>query len=152
MWRPNRAHSKLCRDFWKKVLTCIFGCPKLHLGQKKLKKKFQIFSLFIGGTLMIFQEDFWGIFSRKIIRVPPMKSEKNWNFFSSIFFVQDVAWDIQKCMLEVFFKNLYTSLNALYPSVLKFKPPAPFLWNWFFYVFFGLDGLFKIFWPTTCVS
>ena len=64
--------------------------------------------------------------SWKIIRVSPMKSEKNWNIFSSIFFVQDVAWDIQKCMLEVFLKNLYTILNALYPSVLEFKPPAPF--------------------------
>ena len=35
-----------------------------------------------------------------------MKSEKNMKFFSSIFFVQHVAWDIQKCLLEVFLKNL----------------------------------------------
>ena len=42
---------------------------KYNLGEK-------IFSLFIGGTLRIFQEDFCGIFYRKIIRVPPMKSEK----------------------------------------------------------------------------
>ena len=56
--RTNRTHSKLVRDFSKKLLTGIFGCPKLHFGQKKLKKKnFIFFSLFIGGTLMIFQED-----------------------------------------------------------------------------------------------
>ena len=36
---PNRRHSKMCRDFWKKLLICIFGCPKLYLGLKKLKKK-----------------------------------------------------------------------------------------------------------------
>ena len=32
---------------------------------------------------MIFQEDFLWDFFRKIIRVPPMKNEKNLNFFSS---------------------------------------------------------------------
>ena len=37
--RTNRTHSKLVRDFSKKLLTGIFGCPKLHVGQKKLKKK-----------------------------------------------------------------------------------------------------------------
>ena len=53
---------------------------------------------------MIFQEDFLWDFFRKIVRVPPMKNEKIWNFFSSIFFVQKLAWDIQKCLLEVFWK------------------------------------------------
>ena len=28
--RTNRRHSKLVRDFSKKFLTNIFGCPKLH--------------------------------------------------------------------------------------------------------------------------
>ena len=37
--RTDRTHSKLVRDFSKKLLTGIFGCPKLHVGQKKLKKK-----------------------------------------------------------------------------------------------------------------
>ena len=55
-----------------------------------------------------------------------MKSEKIWKKNSSIFFVQDVAWDLQKCILEVFLKNLYTILNALYLSILTFKTPAPF--------------------------
>ena len=30
--RTNRTHSKLVRDFSKKLLTDIFGCPKLHVG------------------------------------------------------------------------------------------------------------------------
>ena len=55
-----------------------------------------------------------------------MKSEKIWKKNSSIFFVQDVAWDLQKCILEVFLKNLYTILNALYLSILTFKTLAPF--------------------------
>ena len=68
----NRTHSKLVRGFSKKLLKGIFGCPKLHFGQKKIEeKKFIFFSLFVGGTLRIFQEDFCGIFYRKIIRVPP---------------------------------------------------------------------------------
>ena len=55
----DRVHSKLVRDFSKKLLTGIFGCPKLYFGQKKIEEKnFIFFSLFIGGTLMIFQEDF----------------------------------------------------------------------------------------------
>ena len=37
---PNRRHSKMCRDFWKKLPICIFGCPKLYLGWKKFKKFF----------------------------------------------------------------------------------------------------------------
>ena len=41
--RTNRTHSKLVRDFSKKLLTGIFGCPKLHVGQKKLKKKISYF-------------------------------------------------------------------------------------------------------------
>ena len=28
----------MCRDFWKKLPKCIFGCPKLYLGWKKFKK------------------------------------------------------------------------------------------------------------------
>ena len=28
----DRVHSKLVRDFSKKLLTGIFGCPKLHVG------------------------------------------------------------------------------------------------------------------------
>ena len=36
--RTDRPHWKLCRDFWKKLLKCIFGCPKLQLGPKKLRK------------------------------------------------------------------------------------------------------------------
>ena len=55
-----------------------------------------------------------------------MKSEKNLKFFSSIFFVQDVAWDIQKCILKGFFININTILNAPYPYDLKLKLPAPF--------------------------
>ena len=30
--RTDRVHSKLVRDFSKKLLTDIFGCPKLHVG------------------------------------------------------------------------------------------------------------------------
>ena len=30
--QTNRMHSKLARDFSKKLLTGIFGCPKLHVG------------------------------------------------------------------------------------------------------------------------
>ena len=41
--QTNRTHSKLVRDFSKKLLTGIFECPKLHFGQKKLKKKNFIF-------------------------------------------------------------------------------------------------------------
>ena len=33
-------HSKICRDFSKKLAICIFGCPKLYLGGKKLRKFF----------------------------------------------------------------------------------------------------------------
>ena len=33
-----------------------------------------------------------------------MKNEKK---FFLIFFIQDIAWDIQKCLLEVFVKNLF---------------------------------------------
>ena len=55
-----------------------------------------------------------------------MKSEKKFEFFSSIFFVQEVAWDIQKCILKGFFKNINTILNAPYPYDLKLKLPAPF--------------------------
>ena len=33
-------HSKICRDFSKKLAICIFGCPKLYLGWKKLMKFF----------------------------------------------------------------------------------------------------------------
>ena len=52
--RTNRKHSKLVRDFSKKILTGIFG----HILDKKIEEKnFIFFSLFIGGTLMIFQED-----------------------------------------------------------------------------------------------
>ena len=32
--RTNRTHSKLVRDFSKKLPTGIFGCPKLYFGQK----------------------------------------------------------------------------------------------------------------------
>ena len=42
------------------------------------------------------------------------------HFFCKIYLV----WDIQKCMLEVFLKNLYTVLNAFYLSILKFEPLA----------------------------
>ena len=35
----NKRDSYLCRDFSKKLLKSIFGSPKLHLGQKKLRKK-----------------------------------------------------------------------------------------------------------------
>ena len=31
----DRVHSKLVRDFSKKLLTAIFGCPKLHFRPKK---------------------------------------------------------------------------------------------------------------------
>ena len=55
-----------------------------------------------------------------------MKSEKNLKFFSSIFFVQDVAWDLQKCILEFFLKNLYTILNASYFVVENFERSGPF--------------------------
>ena len=61
--RTNRRHSKLVRGFSKKLLKGIFGCPKQHFGQKKIEEKnFKFFSLFIEGTLMNFQEDFFGIF------------------------------------------------------------------------------------------
>ena len=56
-----------------------------------------------------------------------MKSEKNLKFFSSIFFVQDVAWDLQKCILEIFLKNLYTILNASYFVVENFERSGPFI-------------------------
>ena len=46
--------------------------------------------------------------------------------FSSIFFVQDVAWDLQKCILEIFLKNLYTILNASYFVVENFERSGPF--------------------------
>ena len=46
---PNRRHSKMCRDFWKKLPICIFGCPKLYLGWKKLKKNFFKFFIFHRG-------------------------------------------------------------------------------------------------------
>ena len=42
------------------------------------------------------------------------------------FFVQDVAWDLQKCILEVFLKNLYTILNASYFVVENFERSDPF--------------------------
>ena len=102
--------------------------------KKNQKHFFQIFSFFIGGTLMIFlkkipQKSPWDFRAnlKKIIRVPPMKSEKNLKFFSSIFFVQDVAWDLQKCILEIFLKNLYTILNASYFVVENFERSGPFL-------------------------
>ena len=46
---------QICAEiFQKKLLKSIFGSPKLHLGQKKLRKKnFKFFSFFIGGTLTI---------------------------------------------------------------------------------------------------
>ena len=55
---------------------------------KKIEEKnFKFFPFFIGGTLMIFLKKSHKESSWKIIRVPPMKSEKNMNFFSSIFLV-----------------------------------------------------------------
>ena len=54
-----------------------------------------------------------------------MKSGKKLNFFL-IFFVQDVARDIQKCMLKGFLKNINSILNKPYPYVLKLKLPASF--------------------------
>ena len=64
-------------------------------------------------------------------------------FFLQFFFVQDVAWDIQKCMLEVFFKNLYTILNALYRAVTNFKTPAPFIIFFTKFHFFAISKLAK---------
>ena len=47
--RTDRVHSKLVRDFSKKLLTGIFGCPKLRFRQKNCKKNFRFFfSFFIG--------------------------------------------------------------------------------------------------------
>ena len=64
-----------------------------------------------------------------------MKSEKNLKVFSSIFFVQDVAWDLQKCILEFFLKNLYTILNASYFVVENFERSGPFLQNLIFIIY-----------------
>ena len=37
--RTNRGHSKLVRDFSKKLLAGIFGFPELDFGPKKIKVK-----------------------------------------------------------------------------------------------------------------
>ena len=123
-------HSKICRDFSKKLAICIFGCPKLYFGWKNW---WNFFLIFIGGTLMFFlklalksQGDFWKNLQRKIIRVPPMKNVKIWKIFSSIFFIQGIAWDIQKCILEVFLKNLYILWNAPHIRLGTFWGHKPF--------------------------
>ena len=68
---------------------------------------FQIFFTFHRGDPYEFSRRFFWDFVKKNHTGPPMKSEK-------------------KCLLEVFLKNLYTMLNAPYPCILRFKPPAPF--------------------------
>ena len=37
--RTNRTHSKLVRDFSKKLLTGIFGFPKLDFRPKRIEVK-----------------------------------------------------------------------------------------------------------------
>ena len=95
---PNRRHSKMYRDFWKKLPICIFGCPKLYLGWKNFKNFFSIFSTFHRGDHYVFSQissksegDICKNFLRKIVRVPSMKNEKIWKKFSWIFFIQDIS-------------------------------------------------------------
>ena len=108
-------HSKICRDFSKKLAICIFGCPKLYLGGKKLMKFPQISSKI--------SRWFLKEFLKKNPKGPPYENRKK---ISSIFFVQDIAWDIQKCLLEVFLKNLYILWYAPHIRLGTFWGHKPF--------------------------
>ena len=55
-----------------------------------------------------------------------MKNEKIWKKIFWIFFIQDIAWDIQKCILEVFLKNLYILWNAPHIRLGTFWGHKPF--------------------------
>ena len=59
---------------------------------------------------------------------PPYEKWKNLKKFVQ-FFSQDVAWDLQKCILEDFLKNIYTILNASYFVVENFERPGPFFFH-----------------------
>ena len=103
MWRPDRAHSKLCRDFWKKVLTCIFGCPKLHLGQKKLKKKISNFFTFHRGDPYDFSRKNPSKIFLKNHKGPPYEKWKKFEIFFFNFFCP-------RCSLgppKMHFRNLF---------------------------------------------
>ena len=120
-------HSKICRDFSKKLAICIFGCPKLYLGWKKLMK---FFFDFHRGDPYVFPQisskiSRWFLkeFLKKNHKGPPYENRKK---ISLIFFVQDIAWDIQKCILEVFLKNLYILWNAPHIRLEKFWDTKPF--------------------------
>ena len=119
-------HSKICIDFSKKLAICIFGCPKLYLGGKKLMK---FFFDFHRGDPYVFPQisskiSRWFLkeFLKKNPKGPPYENRKK---ISSIFFVQDIAWDIQKCILEVFLKNLYILWNAPHIRLEKFWDTKP---------------------------
>ena len=62
-------------------------------------------------------------FLKKNPKGPPFENRKK---ISSIFFVQDIAWDIQKCILEVFLKNLYILWNAPHIRLGTFWGHKPF--------------------------
>ena len=100
--------------------------PSYILDKKNWRKKISNFFTFHRGDPYDFSRKNPSKIFLKNHKGPPYEKWKNLKFFFSIFFVQDVAWDIQKCMLELFFKNLYTILNALYRAVTNFKTPAPF--------------------------
>ena len=89
--------------------------------KKSKKKNFKFFSFFIGGTLMIFLKKSHKESSWKIIRVPPMKSEKNMKFFSSIFLSK--IWP--KMPVRIFFEKSLTNFECVLfvrPRILNTSP------------------------------
>ena len=93
---------------------------------KKIEEKnFIFFSLFIGGTLMIFQEDFLWDFFRKIVRVPPMKNEKNLKFFFFNFFYPTCSLGHPKMFVRNFFEKSLTNFECVLfvrPRILTTSP------------------------------
>ena len=107
LW-TDRLHKELCGDFIIKLLKCIFGGYKLQPWTKKNVENFR-------ANL------------RRIINVRPYENWKILDFFFQFY--------LQKCILEFFWKNLHTILNAVYPSVENFKSKSLvfFLWKCNFY-------------------
>ena len=89
---------------------------------KKIEEKnFIFFSLFIGGTLMIFQEDFlWDFF---------MKNEKNLKFFSSIFFYRTCSLGHPKMSVRSFFEKSLTNFECVLFVLPRILTTSPFLIN-----------------------
>ena len=110
----RQSAFKIGQRFFKKLLTGIFGCPKLHFGQKK-RKNFIFFSLFIRGTLMIFQEDFLRDFFRKVIR--KMKKE----------FLSKMQLGTSKNACQKFFEESLNNFECALSVCPKSLTTSPFL-------------------------